>query len=725
MELSRQHPLAESLAELTRERLFQRILLRGLDRKDVGRFIEVATGIGPPDGLVTAVYTQTEGNPLFVTEIVRLLVQEGDLTADRSTGGDSWTVRIPEGVREVIGRRLNRLSERCNETLTIASILGREFRFEQLKSLVEDISEDRLLDVLDEALGARVIEEMPSVVGQYQFTHALMRETLVEEISLTRRVRLHSRIATALEELYGSGSEAHAAELAHHFAQAEAVLGPDKLVRYSSIAGFRALGDYAFEEAFDYLERALVGKGVSSSGTEIAQDEESAALLFGLGQALSANTDRIGESAAIDIFSRAFHYYVKAGEIEKAVEIAGFGHGNLGYELISEALELVPQNSYEAGKLFARAVMPLRNEYQQAQHAIEQAIAIARRENDVDLEMKTLVSAACIDFSYRKYPESLERNYKALELSKIVSQPVAESHCRYDLMHVKYGLGDLEEAEVHADAMVEAARRSGHRRWQASALEISENISSAKGDWVKSRELTDRGLEATPRDGNLLGVRTMVEYQTGEFETGSIYLERLMAVTHATPLPTSNNGFPGWYAFAGVTIPMAGRITGSTDNFDFAREVAQNVLNASAVPGFQVSAYIGLALMAVQLNEVDNAKDLYTKLEGTAGTMAPTSPNGPGLATYRLLGLLAQTSGDLTTAIENFDKAVEFCREGGFLPELAWTLSDYADAVGNRNQSQDTGRSSALFEESLEIASRLEMRPLMQHVLSRREILKA
>jgi hypothetical protein len=76
-------------------------------------------------------------------------------------------------------------------------------------------------------------------------------------------------------------------------------------------------------------------------------------------------------------------------------------------------------------------------------------------------------------------------------------------------------------------------------------------------------------------------------------------------------------------------------------------------------------------------------------------------------------------------AIENFDKAVEFCREGGFLPELAWTLSDYADAVGNRNQPQDTDKSSALFEESLEIASRLEMRPLMQHVLSRREILKA
>ena len=132
MELSRQHPLAESLGELTRERMFQRVLLRGLTGQDVGRFIEVATGISPPEGLINAVHTQTEGNPLFVTEVVRLLVQEGDLTADKSVGRDSWTVRIPEGVREVIGRRLKRLSERCNEALTIASVLGREFRFEQL-----------------------------------------------------------------------------------------------------------------------------------------------------------------------------------------------------------------------------------------------------------------------------------------------------------------------------------------------------------------------------------------------------------------------------------------------------------------------------------------------------------------------------------------------------------------------------------------------------------------
>ena len=234
VELSRQHPLSQTLGELTRsaEGGFQRVLLRGLNQTDVGRFIELTSGVTPPTGMVEAVHRQTEGNPLFVTEVVRLLVQEGHLSGDDGRGGsrtaptgtdhDSWSVRIPEGVREVIGRRLDRLSERCNETLTIASVVGREFTLEQLSPLIEDpsagsgqaMTEARLLDVMDEALSARVIEELPRAVGRYQFTHALIQETLAGELSLTRRVRLHARIAETLEELYGDDADAHAAELA-------------------------------------------------------------------------------------------------------------------------------------------------------------------------------------------------------------------------------------------------------------------------------------------------------------------------------------------------------------------------------------------------------------------------------------------------------------------------------------------------------------------------------
>ncbi|MFQ6030526.1 MAG: AAA family ATPase, partial [Dehalococcoidia bacterium] len=274
MELNRQHPLAETLGELTRERRFQRVLLRGLNQDDVARFVEATTGITPPQGMVDAVHQQTEGNPLFLTEVVRLLVQEGELTQERVRQRDSWSVRIPEGVREVIGRRLNRLSQRCNQTLATASIVGREFSLTQLTPLVEDLSEDRLLEVLEEALSARIIEELPQAVARYQFTHALIQETLAGELTMTRKVRLHAQIAEALEGLYGADAESHAAELARHFAEAEAILGPDKLVRYSHSAGEKALTAYAWEEAQNHFERGLSARSIPHTGSDPLPDAE-------------------------------------------------------------------------------------------------------------------------------------------------------------------------------------------------------------------------------------------------------------------------------------------------------------------------------------------------------------------------------------------------------------------------------------------------------------------
>ena len=257
VELSRQHPLSETLAELTRQQSFQRLPLPGLSHDDVGRYIEVTAGITPPQGLVRSVHTQTEGNPLFVTEVVRLLVQEGELAPERLSARESWTISIPEGVQLVIGRRLNRLSKESTDTLAIASVIGREFGFDLLDLLIEDLSEDQLLEVLEEAVSARLIEELAHGVARYQFTHALVQGTLADELTRTRRVRLHSKIGETLEELYRDDTEAHAGELAYHFAQAQTRAASEKVVRYSVLAGQQAFKGYAYEEGIAYLQRAL------------------------------------------------------------------------------------------------------------------------------------------------------------------------------------------------------------------------------------------------------------------------------------------------------------------------------------------------------------------------------------------------------------------------------------------------------------------------------------
>ena len=728
MELSRQHPLAESLGELTRERTFQRVLLRGLTREDVGRFIEVATGIAPQEGLVAAVYTQTEGNPLFVTEVVRLLVQEGDLTADRAAGRESWTVRIPEGVREVIGRRLNRLSERCNETLTIASVVGREFRFEQLRGLVQDISEDRLLDVLDEALGARVIEEMPEAVGHYQFTHALMQETLVDELSLTRRVRLHSRIATALEELYGDNAEAHAAELAHHFAQAEAVLGSEKLVHYSLLAGEKSLEARAYEQALTHFQLGLTSKGVALDSSEKTADIEAAALLSGLGQAQLGTLDRQGREEGVISLTRAFNYYIESGFTQRAVDIAAYYLPiNFGRDLIERALESVTPDSHDAGRLLSRYITPLRADYDKAQEAFRQALSIAREQGDHALEMRALVDVGCVEFTNCLFESSLERNRAAIELAKRVDQPAEESHARYDLAHVLLAVGDLEEAAQHASAIVEPAQRSGTRQWQVSAMDINENISRSRGDWQAARDFSEKGLATSRQDAVLLACRSVLEYQTGDFEAGEEYLERLLNTVGWDPSASSTpRAFLPHIATPAIVIPITAYIAGSGNKLEVAEAIARSVEgSAFAHPGPLHGVHIGQAFTVVLRNDISSARRLYDSLAPISGIVWPQCPVGPGVSTDRVIGLLAHTMGEPEQAIGHFEAAMDFCRKAGYRPELAWTCCDYADALGSRDAYGDQVRAVSLLDESLAISSELGMRPLMERVLSRREILRA
>ena len=316
IELSRGHPLTRTLGTLSSERSFARLPLRGLAHEDVSRFVEAACGFDPDLALVRAIAAQTEGNPFFVGEVVRLLRDEGVLTQEASRTPERWSERLPDGVREAVGRRLERLSEPCRSTLTVASVIGREFRLDQLRLVADDPDEDALLQVLDEALAAHVIEELPGTASRYQFTHALIQATLAEELSRARRARLHARIAEALEALYDDEAAAHAAELAHHFGEARSVLGTDGLVRYSALAGESALAARAPEQALGHFERALAAMGDAST------DARTAELLFGLGRAQLATLGHDQLGPAVTSLQRSFDCYVALGDTRRALSVA-------------------------------------------------------------------------------------------------------------------------------------------------------------------------------------------------------------------------------------------------------------------------------------------------------------------------------------------------------------------------------------------------------------------
>ena len=732
MELSRRHPLSLTLGELTRESLFQRVLLRGLSQEDVGRFVELVSGIAPPRGMVEAVHRQTEGNPLFVTEVVRLLVQEGSVGASRPGGTDSlgdsdtWSVRIPEGVREVIGRRLDRLSERCNETLTIAAVIGREFTLEQLMPLIEDMTEDRLLEVLEEALAARVIEELPQAVGRYQFTHALIQETLAGELSTTRKVRLHARIAEALEDLYSDNIEAHAAELAYHFTEAQTALGTAKLITYSSLAGERALATYAYEEALAHIQRALAAKEVPLAGSQPAQDIQEADLLFGLVRAQLATVEFHELHEAVVTIGRAFEYYAASGEIDQAVAVAEVpfiappGQRTGVADLLARALELVPPDSHQAGRLLSRYSRVLGMEEgddEEARNALDGAIAIARQEGDTVLEMRTWAVGAEVDMNFSRRTDALEKALRALDLARDTDDPVGEHTGRFFAVLALREIGNSEEAERHALAALDVAEKLKDRTRVAFALHANESINSFQGNWETARSYSDRGLASGSFTPVFLGMRAHLEYEIGGSDQGDINFESFLNIIRGIPL------VPGLlHAHAALAIPLIGRIVGRLDSADLARQVAEVVISSPHAPSeLSGIARAGLALLETLEGHISEVRNHYEELKIWQGaTIHFVAMSGD-----RLLGILAQAMGETDQAVAHFEDAMTFCRNAGYRPELAWTCCDYSDTLREGDRAGDLAKAVSLLDESLAISTELGMRPLMERVLSRREILKA
>jgi tetratricopeptide (TPR) repeat protein len=286
VEVDRSHPLSAALAELRRVSTYGRVLLRGLNADEVRRMLESITRESVPWGLAEAVHRQTEGNPLFVQEVVRYLVEEGLITRKeggwRPTRDTPLEMSIPEGLRDVIGKRLSLLSPECNQLLSVASVIGREFALETLKA-VAGINEDVFVNALKEAVRLSILEERSQRgLVRYRFTHAFFRQTLYEEMIAPQRLKLHQQVARSLETLYGKRLEGHATELAEHFSHSTDPADLKKAVEYSKMAAKRATDVYAYGEAVRLLEQVLKVQ-------EVLDPEDKAKrcdLLLALGDAL-------------------------------------------------------------------------------------------------------------------------------------------------------------------------------------------------------------------------------------------------------------------------------------------------------------------------------------------------------------------------------------------------------------------------------------------------------
>ena len=262
-ELSPSNRLRDLLGALQREPNISRIELKGFDDSGVLAFMEAAAGQRLDDAatdLAHALWLETEGNPFFVGEVLRSLMETGAIYQDdlgRWTAAREMSEMVlPDSVREVISARVRRLGEQAGHVLSMAAVIGRDFDFDLLVA-VTDLGEEDVLDVLDAASAIALVREVRDVPGRYSFSHALTQHTLYRGLTAIRQARAHRRVAEAIEAIVSQRPGRRVDELAHHWFSASQPANAGKALEYARQAGETALAALAPNDAVRYFSQAL------------------------------------------------------------------------------------------------------------------------------------------------------------------------------------------------------------------------------------------------------------------------------------------------------------------------------------------------------------------------------------------------------------------------------------------------------------------------------------
>ena len=680
-------PLIGTLAQLVREPKTTHLALAGLSEEDVGGYIELAAAAASPPELVEAIHTETEGNALFMTEVVRLLEAEGRL------GDAAARLDIPAGVRAVIARRVGRLPEHCRSTLVLAAVLGREFDLQALAQL-RRLELDQLLRVLDDAMAERVITEVPGSHGRLRFGHALIRDTLYDDLTASRRVQLHREAGDALKFVYGGNLAPHLAELAHHYYEAASAGGAaETAIEYAHRAGDRAAAQLAYEEAARLYQMAL-----TLAETGITRCE----LLLALG----------------DVLARAGDTYASKESFREAAERA-------------ESLGLPEHLSHAALGYGGRMIWDVSRDDKHLTHLLERALATLG-EDDSPLRVQLLARLAggpMRDASYAPEPRR-SLSGEALEIARRIRSPGTLAYAISGYAGARLGPEFTHEQLTLATDLIEAAMEAGdleravegHEFRMSGLIELGD-LRRAKDDLAVMDELAEslrqpsqRWLVAVYR-----ALVALLEGRLAEAEIAITGAHRLGERTHEWSAPVTyglqlyalrreqgrlgdvedlvRHGV-GEYSTYPIWRCALAQLAADLEQAAEAREVFEALAaDQFATLPFDETWVVNCGLLAEVAHDFrDSARAsvLYDGLLPYSDRIALAWPEFSTGAVSRYLGLLATTTDRLDDAERHFEDAIALHERIGARTWLARTQVDLAGMLLIRRGSGDPKRARAL-----------------------------
>jgi len=466
VELEVGRPLARTLEALLRQRLAHRISLRRLQEETVGAMLRALSGQEPPPLLVSAVYSETEGNPFFVEEVFQHLAEEGKLFDTQGRWRQDLQVSeldVPEGVRLVVGRRLERVGEGCRRALGAAAVIGRRFRYD-LVEVLDEVEPDALLDAIDYAERAQlIVSEEGGPEAWFTFAHELIRQTLLSGMSLPRRQRMHLRVADAMERLHGAAADEHAADLAHHLFQAGAAADARKTARYLALAADQASAAAAFEDALRLYEDAMQVLPVDETTARAGLQYKRGLALRSVGRWEDALADLQAAAAAYEDLEEPEALGNVAFEL--SLQLAWAGRPNEGVDAARRGLGAVggQRSTLRCRLLLAAGVIASdAGDYATATSLLPEALEIAKESGDDRLLALAMAYQAFFHFHYMRYPESVDAGTRAVEHARAAGDLWELSEALFMTQLGLCFLGRFGEADHMEEELVPLAERVGH-----------------------------------------------------------------------------------------------------------------------------------------------------------------------------------------------------------------------------------------------------------------------
>ncbi|HVF15192.1 MAG TPA: hypothetical protein VM942_11370, partial [Acidimicrobiales bacterium] len=680
--------------------------------------------------LARAVHTQTDGNPFFVGEVLRHLRDTGAVKQQEGAWSIDLNVAeipLPPGVRFTVGGRLTHLSAPARQALAVASVVGREFGLDVL-ARVGTLGDDDLLDAIEECVRARLVHEVDGAPGRFAFTHALVRQTLYEQLSAVRRARSHRRVGEALEEILGvvhgdeggeDGLDAVLPALAHHFGAAASDGQAVKAAGYALRAALRALGQAAHEDADEYLLRGLAALEANPSDGHHRRDLELRCdLLLALARTRAHALDHPGlREASLQAaeLARALGsgerlaraaYWFNARAIAGTVNPVGIAlceEALAGLDEDAPALRALVMSTLARERAFGRegiAAEPLSRE----------ALALAHSTGDPEIVAVALVARYYTLWGSERVAEQLAVADEVSRTAAVTPSGLLASTDAHRLRAAPlFMLGDVDgfRAEVEEVARVGGQLRSPY--YLGLATQWRAALAFLEGRFADAEPLAAEALAIGGDDENFrnswAGQLFHLHSETGRMDE----IKPLVAAT-----VDRNPGLHPFRAALAFALASLGELDEARHQFEILAEddfalVSRNVLWPNS-----------LALMSevcTVLDDRDRAEVLLGLFRPYSGLLVVFAGGSHCTgAVDRYLGMLSTVLGRFSEAEAWFEAAVALEEQAGSPPLLARTRYWYGRMLMSTKASTNRSRGSDLLAASSDSARDLGMAGLAAQI---------